>query len=372
MSLTGRPLACLLIVAVVAVVAATVWQWGRLAGPGVRSLAARVCALVLCQALVTMSVLFFVNRHFGFYGTWGELTGAAGIGSGRLVENQQRGGDGAAAALIRRKPEVSIGGSQERDGRVDTVDIRGLRSGLHARAYVYLPPQYFQRGQEQRRFPVSLVFSGYPGAQRNLITQVRVPQTARDELKAGRIQPMVYVMLRPAMVKGRDTECLDVPGGPQTATFFAQDVPEAVRGAYRVAGGRDGWGAFGLSTGGYCSLKLAMRHSDVLSKAAALSGYYGAIKDITTGDLYGGSQAVRNENDLFWRLRHRPPPPISVLVTTSRVGEKNRDETQRFLSLVRPPMRASSLVLDSGGHNFQTWKRVLPQVLRWMSRGLTA
>jgi enterochelin esterase-like enzyme len=369
-SLTGWPLAFLLIVAVAAVLAATVWGWGRLAGPGVRLLAARLGALVLGQALVTLSVLVVVNRHFAFYGTWGELAGAAGVG-GHIVQQQERGGD-VAAKLIQRKPEVSIGGTPKHDGRLDTVDIRGIRSGLHARAYVYLPPQYFQQGGEQRRFPVSVVFSGYPGAQRNLISQIKVPQTARDETDAGRVQPMVYVMLRPSMVKGRDTECLDVPGGPQTATFFTQDMPEAVRAAYRVSDERQGWGVFGLSTGGYCSLKLAMRHSNVFSKAASLSGYYGAIKDITTGDLYGGSRAVRNENDLFWRLRHRPQPPISVLVTTSKVGEKNKDETQRFLSLVRPPMRASSLVLDSGGHNFRTWKRVLPQVLRWMSQGLTA
>jgi len=369
-SLTGWPLTCLLTVAVVAVLTATVWGWGRLAGPGARMLGARVVALALCQALVTLSVLTAVNRHFGFYGTWGELAGAAGVG-GRLVQNQDRGGDDIAAKLIQRKPEVSMGGTPKRDGRLDTVDIRGPRSGLHARAYIYLPPQYFQPGGGRRHFPVSVVFSGYPGAQRNLVSQVRVPQTARDEAKTGRVQPMVYVMLRPSMVKGRDTECLDIPGGPQTATFFTQDMPEAVRSAYRVSGDRKGWGVFGLSTGGYCSLKLAMRHSDVFSKAASLSGYYGAIKDITTGDLYGGSQAVRNENDLFWRLRHRPQPPISVLVTTSQVGEKNKDETQRFLSLVKPPMRASSLVLDSGGHNFQTWKRILPQVLRWMSQGLT-
>lgn len=370
MSLTGWPLACLLIVAVAAALAAVARYWGRLAGPGVRSLAARLGVLVLCQALVVLMVLTVVNRHFGFYATWGELVGAAGIGTGRIVPEQGQGGD-AGTTLIRRAPELSVGGAPERDGRLDTVDIRGPRSGLHAHAYVYLPPQYFDRAAKGRRFPVAVAFSGYPGALRNLVTQVKVPQTARDESRAGTVQPMVYVLLRPSMVPGRDTECLDVPGGPQTATFFTQDVPEAVRSAYRVSGGRSGWGAFGLSTGGYCSLKLAMRHSDVFSKAASLSGYYGAIKDLTTGDLYGGSQAVRNENDLFWRLRHRPQPPISVLVTTSRVGEGNKDATRRFLSMVRPPMRASSLVLDSGGHNFGTWRRVLPQVLRWLGQGLT-
>lgn len=372
MSLTGRPVMCLLIVAVIAAVAATLWGWRSLAGSGVRHVAARLGAFVLCQVLVTLSVLVAVNRHFGFYESWGELAGAGGIGNGgRIVAKQDRGGAGITAQLIKRKPEVSIGDVPQRDGELDTVDIRGARSGLHARAYVYLPPQYFQPGAEQRRFPVAVALSGYPGALRNLVTQVKVPQTAQAEIKAGRVQPTVYVLLRPSMVQGRDTECMDVPGGPQTGTFFTQDLPEAVRSAYRVPLDRKGWGVFGLSMGGYCSLKLAMRNSDVFSTAASLSGYYGAIKDVTTGDLYGGSQAVRNENDLFWRLRNLPAPPVSVMVTTSKVGEKNKEGTERFLSLVKPPMRASSLVLDSGGHNFQTWNRVLPQVLRWMSQGLS-
>ncbi|MDL4772829.1 MULTISPECIES: alpha/beta hydrolase [Thermomonosporaceae] len=372
MSLTGRPLLCLLIVVVIALVTATVWGWRRLAGSGAGFIAGRLGLIAVCQVLITLSVLVVINRNFGFYESWGELAGAGGAGDGgRLTQRQGQGGVGVNAKLIKRKPEMSIGGVPQKDGRLDTVDIRGARSGLHARAYVYLPPQYFQPGGEKRRFPVAVALSGYPGALRNLVTQVKVPQTARDEIRAGRVQPTVYVLLRPSMVPGRDTECMDVPGGPQTSTFFTQDLPEAVRANYRVPDARKSWGVFGLSTGGYCSLKLAMRNSDVFSAAASLSGYYGAIKDVTTGDLYGGSQTVRNENDLFWRLGHMPPPPVSVLVTTSKVGEKNKEGTERFLSLVKPPMRASSITLDSGGHNFQTWNRVLPQVLRWMSRGLS-
>lgn len=376
MSLTGRPLLCLLIVAVLALVTGLTWGWRRLAGSGIGAVSARLGVLAVCQVLITLTVLVAINRDFGFYESWTELAraggaGGGGGGDGKLVQRQGQGGAAVASKLIKRKPEVSVGGSEQADGRLDTVDVRGVRSGLHARAYVYLPPQYFQPGADKRRFPVAIGLSGYPGALRNLVTQVKVPQTARDEIKAGRVQPTIYVLLRPSMIPGRDTECADVPGGAQTATFFTQDLPEAVRSAYRVPDARKSWGVFGLSTGGYCSLKLAMRHSDVFAAAASLSGYYGALKDITTGDLYGGSQTVRNENDLFWRLEHLPPPPVSVLVTTSRVGEKNKEGTERFLSLVKPPMRASSLMLDEGGHNFQTWNRVLPQVLRWMSRGLT-
>ena len=43
------------------------------------------------------------------------------------------------------------------------------------------------------------------------------------------MQPMILVMLRPTVAPPRDTECVDVPGGPQTETFFAEDLPQAVR-----------------------------------------------------------------------------------------------------------------------------------------------
>ncbi|MBW8485309.1 alpha/beta hydrolase [Actinomadura parmotrematis] len=371
MSLTGLPLLVLLSALVVAALAGTLRWWRALAAAGWRAGAARLAVLAGCQVLLCLTVLAAVNRHFAFYASWGELPLIATADGGGRVDRQE-GGAGATSRIVARPPDASVGGTPEQNGELRTVDVQGARSGLHAHGYVYLPPQYFAVSARHRRFPVTIVLSGYPGAVRNLVTQVKVPATVLAETRAGRVPPMIYMMLRPVVGQERDTECNDVPGGPQVATFFAQDLPEALRGAYRTAPERAGWGLFGISTGGYCSLKLAMRHSDVFAAAASLSGYYGAIKDLTTGELYGGSQAVRDESDLFWRLEHLPSPPVSVLVTTSEQGERNKEGTLRFLSLVKPPMRATSIVLDSGGHNFQTWERVLPGVLRWMGARLRA
>ena len=49
---------------------------------------------------------------------------------------------------------------------------------------------------------------------------------------------MVLVMLRPMVVPPRDTECMNVPGGPQTEEFFAQDLRSAVWAHYRVGAAR--------------------------------------------------------------------------------------------------------------------------------------
>ncbi|NJP83149.1 esterase family protein, partial [Streptomyces sp. AA8] len=65
-------------------------------------------------------------------------------------------------------------------------------------------------------------------------------------------------LVRPSVVADRDTNCTDVPGGPQALTFFNEDVPLAVTDVYRASDAPGSWGAVGNSTGGYCALKLAM------------------------------------------------------------------------------------------------------------------
>lgn len=90
------------------------------------------------------------------------------------------------------------------------------------------------------------------------------------------MQPTVLVMMRPTVAPPRDTECVDIPNGPQTETFFTKDLRADIAGHYRIGREARSWGVIGDSTGGYCALKMAMRHPDAYSSAVALSGAYKA------------------------------------------------------------------------------------------------
>jgi S-formylglutathione hydrolase FrmB len=169
----------------------------------------------------------------------------------------------------------------------------------------------------------------------------------------------------------RDTECTNVPEGPQAETFLAQDVPQAVDQTFRVQTGSAGWAVLGYSTGGYCAAKLAMMNPYQFPAAVSLAGYYAAGPDFITGSLYGGSSAFQNENNLDWRLAHLPAPPVSVLVTSSQVGESDLADTRTFLHLIHPPMHGYSLILAQGGHNYGTWVRQLPPSLEWLNQRLS-
>jgi pimeloyl-ACP methyl ester carboxylesterase len=236
---------------------------------------------------------------------------------------------------------------------------------------VYLPPQYFQPAYARTRFPVVLAVTGYPGLAGGIIHRLALPVVAAQLMANGRVQPTVYVMLTVSPLFPADTECTDIPGGPQVASFLAQDVPRAVEKTFRVTASPAGWGVLGYSTGGYCAVKLAMMYPDRFSAAVSMAGYYQGVRGHPVPDLWGGSIGYWHENSPGWRLRHLPPPPVSVLVTSSRVGDGSLPGTLAFLREIGPPMRGYSLIIPEGGHNFRTWTRELTPCLKWLSRRLS-
>ncbi|MET8177380.1 alpha/beta hydrolase-fold protein [Streptomyces sp. NPDC005336] len=374
MGLTSNNIVIVAVVAAVLVFAATIWLWPRLAGRGVTLVLGRVGMLLATQLTVFAAFGLFANQSFGFYGSWSDLFGTENE-PGVVVDHDT---PGTRVRVTDTRHMTMDGGSAPRvAGRIEKVNIQGPVSGIASPAYIYLPPEYFQPEYAKRAFPAALVLTGYPGTTEALINGLKYPQNSHKLVKEGKMQPIILVMMRPTVAPPRDTECMDVPGGPRTETFFTRDLPKAVSEHYRVGKQARNWGVIGNSTGGYCALKMAMRHPDAFSVAVGLSPSYKAPTDATTGDLFGGSTRLERENDLMWRLDHKPAPPVSLLVSSSEHGEKNYRDTVRFVNKVKrlnrrgEPTRISSMILGTGGHNFNTWKREVPGALEWLGSRLS-
>jgi enterochelin esterase-like enzyme len=411
MGLTSGFFIGLMIALAVGSVAATVWLWPRFASQRLTILAARLGLIAASQLLVLAAVLAFVNGYFAFFGSWSALFGNGGsapiavagavassrpivvtgsdlgpvpggsalpeLADGKLADKPPHfRGQSASPSTVTVAPDLGLNGgavaAARKVGKILQITVTGEHTGIAAAAdYVYLPPQYFQPGYAHARFPVVLALTGYPNDTWSIVRWLDLPSTAADLVARGKIGPAVYVMMNVSVALPRDTECTNVPEGPQAETFLAQDVPLAVERTFRVQTGGSGWAVLGYSTGGYCAAKLAMMYPYQFSSAVSLAGYYSALQDSTTGNLYGGSTAFRNENNLDWRLMHLPAPPVSVLVTSSLVGEHDLAGTLAFLSLIHSPMHGYSLFLQQGGHNYGTWVRQLPQSLEWLNQRLT-
>jgi len=391
MALTSGMLLVVAIAAAAGSLAAIVWAWPRLARPRPAYLAARLAVIAVSQLLVTAAFLIWLNSYFSFYASWGQLTGGASTKAAPVTVPQA----GAAARLVvidRSQPGpapvqhraealgpgtevVQRPGAQAAPrtaGRLLQVVIKGERTGLSSGpGYVYLPPQYFRPAYARARFPVVLTLTGYPGQADSIVRLLALPVVAARLIADGRVRPTVFVMLNVSPLFPLDTECTDVPGGPQVESFLAQDVPRAVEQTFRVTASPAGWGVLGYSTGGYCAAKLAMMYPDRFSAAVSMAGYYQTIPGVDVPHLWGGSSGYRDENSLDWRLRYLPAPPVSVLATSSWAGEKTLPGTLAFLREIHPPMRGYSLIIPQGGHNFHTWGKELPPSLVWLSRRLS-
>ncbi|MFI1064369.1 alpha/beta hydrolase [Streptomyces spororaveus] len=364
MGLTSGTLTASVAVCTALLFALTVWLWPRLGRRGARRVLGRVGLLVLVQLMVLATVGAAANRTFLLYDSWADLAG---------TKRQAPAAPGGAAleVLGRQAPEVPGGRNPRVGGVIEKVTIHGERSRAAAEAYVYLPPEYFDKSDEQRRFPAAVVLTGYPGMAENLIKKLHYPRLAWSLAKQKRMQPMILVMMRPT-IAAPNTQCVDVPGGPQSEAFFGADVVKAVSGAYRVGAGPRSWGIIGDSTGGYCALKMAVQHPEAYAVGVGLSAEYRPEIDKDSGDLFKGNKDEEKRSDLLWHLDHQPQGNSSFLVTSSLRGEPNYGETQEFIRKVKAPAHVSSIILDSGGHSFNTWLREIPPALVWTGARLGA
>ncbi|CAM4234224.1 alpha/beta hydrolase [Nocardiopsis rhodophaea] len=365
MELTSPVLLWTVSACTIAAFVAVIVFWRHAARAGLRGLVARVVMIGVVQLCALSTLALVANLHFSFYGTWDDLLGHDGPADAAPTDSQKDGGESVAEPL----PDDDVTSQvPERMGKLEKVQFKGARSGLSDMGYVLLPPEYFSKAHAEDRFPVGILLTGFPGEARNLVERMKLPKVVSDLRKQGRVQPMIWVMARPSPEPPRDTECVDVPGGPQAGTYYAEDLPEALSNRYRTAPTAKGWAIMGNSSGGSCAMRTAMMNPNSYTASVSLAGDFRAIKDKQTGDLYGGSQQFRNENDLFWRLKNRPMPPIDMLVT--RIldgGDGNPSEPKEFADLAKPPMRIDLLERKSGGHNFVTWNAELYQAVPWVS-----
>ncbi|MEU3854645.1 alpha/beta hydrolase-fold protein [Streptomyces sp. NPDC029554] len=370
MGLTSDKTLALAVLCAVLLFTGTVWLWPRLARRGPRAVAGRIGLLLGTQVALFAAVGLGANQAFGFYASWADLFGQE-KDQGVVVDHTP--GRGPLEVVGSRRVPGAGGVRPASGGRIQEVELVGRTTRIATPAYVYLPPEYFQPRYRTHRFPAAVVLTGYPGTASALVEKLHYPRTALELARAGRMRPMILVMLRPTVAPPRDTECVDIPGGPQTESFFAKDLPDALRAHYRVSEKPGGLGIVGNSTGGYCALKIAMHHPGVYAAGAGLSAYYKAPIDATTGDLFQGDKGLRRRADLWWYLAHMPAPDTSLLVTSSEKGESNYRDTLEFIERVKDTgrTRISSIVLESGGHNFNTWRREIPATLEWMSERLT-
>jgi enterochelin esterase-like enzyme len=233
---------------------------------------------------------------------------------------------------------------------------------------VYLPSAYFQRAYANRDFPAIELLQGYPASPKSWTGPMDLQHIADSEIAAGRAEPFVAVIPTQNYVPHRDSECINAVGGSQVDTTLTVNVRRTIDSDFRVSPDRRSWAVAGYSTGGFCAVNMAVRHADMFTAAASLSGYDQPYIDRTTGQLFRDSRTARDDNNPLWRLEHLPPPDISLLLAASLQDHVPSRDARQLAAATRPPTRTDLLMLPRGGHNFGIWKAMEPVMIDWLAR----
>jgi enterochelin esterase family protein len=162
-------------------------------------------------------------------------------------------------------------------GRIETLTIesdvlRGNPLGDPATRHVlvYLPP-----GDSDARVPVVLCLAGFTGTGRQLLHdrpwRAAVPRQLEELMARGTAGPMILVF-PDAFTRLGGSQYKNSSAVGRYEEHVVEELVPAVAERYAALDRPRHWGIMGMSSGGYGSMRLGMRHPETFSAIACHSG----------------------------------------------------------------------------------------------------
>ena len=382
MSPTGWPMMVTAILLAVAAPIGTYLLWNRIRGPRPVRAAARLSMIGVSQVMAILLCGVVVNNYYGLYASWDDLLGDTGgpgviihqntvaagtpIIGGDLTDGRAQGGRGQVVPRVRPAGPVQAFKKYGDDALV--TSFTGPKSGLGGTndVMVWTPPQYDDPAYANTDFPVIFLFPGYPGTPQTWFGNMAGQKELGTLVQQHASTPFVLVAVNISPVKGVNTDCTDIPGGPQVATYITDDVRTMIERTFRVSTDRSGWGMMGYSEGGLCAGKLLVQYPQLFSAAVQMSG---DVRPGGTVSKYG--PAFANQNSTLWILQnHKPNPPVALLAAASAEDAHGSVLADALALQAAAPEVVDVLKKQHGSHNTEVWKQWLPQAYGWLSQHL--
>lgn len=350
------------ILALVAVVAVP-WFWERWRKFRQAKRSATVLAAVL---LLVVSLALTGNLIGGFFPTVGSL-----LGTGEFVAQGVDVEGGENGANLDRARDLGAKRAKTGKGTVVHVRVTGRRTGLSRDTTVYLPGQYFEPAYKSLRFPTIEWFPNYPSGPEvaTAPSGYNLPEQLDEAIKKHVLPPAVVLIPDPTGQPkiGHDTECVDEVDGSANDTFLSADLRDWAIQKLGVSPQRAAWTMAGWSSGGYCAMNLVTRHPQWYANAVSIGGYDQAQEDSGTENLFRGRQDIKEANNVRRNVELHPSP-VQILAVS---GDKERYESFAIDQLklhAKPPVQFWSWRIPDAGHNMNTFKSQLPDLLGWIGQ----
>jgi hypothetical protein len=316
--------------------------------------------LALAQLMVVTTTFIGINHSMVFYATWRDLFGNYAAYNNPITQIQIE----TKSPLDTYIRSTRAGAGFHSNGGIFSFVLTGAKSGVTAPVYIYLPPTY--GADVKKKWPVLVLLPGYPGVPTTWFHALDLIHIIRHEVSTGFAHDFVLVLPTLSVVPPRDTECTDIPGGPQVNTWLGVDVPKAMIAGLSVSENRKDWAITGYSTGGFCAAKVMLSHSERFSVSIPIAAYFAPFKGKLTGNLFGGSQAIKDANSPLLLAKALKLPSHMLLVGSSQDPGVMADIAS-MEKVANPNLVIDQLVDQHGGHTTKVWKSQLPRILDWLS-----
>ena len=362
MALQSMGFLILLCAAAAALLAGVALLWNR--WPRRLSAPMRLLSLLLVMVMGAVLAADVVNRQLGFYSSLSDLFGATSTSED--VAGPKAPHPAARVEIV--WPDYMTRGrvaAAKGQGLLMPVRYPGPRTRMDRSGYVYLPADYFR--PSALRYPAVELFHGYPAGPLTWNKEMHLAHLLDAEIAARRIPPLVAVI--PQLYEHNDGECVDAARGQANESYPAVDVVDDVVNTFRVLNSRS-WAALGYSAGGFCAVNIGFHSPQRFAAVASLSGYFTAVQDRWTGDLYRGSRSRRNRNSPLWWVEHAHPAGPALYLFAAEGDRSAVQQDVQMAAATRahaPGLPMETVVTPGGGHNFEVWRAALAPALDWMA-----
>ncbi len=264
----------------------------------------------------------------------------------------------------------------QRDPPVEQLELKSALLGKAINYRILYPVNYQAADKQQKRFPVIYLLHGLTGHSSNWIEKTRIALYA------------THYDLFVVMVEGGDglyTDSATVPADKYESYILEELIPD-VEKRFRASKEREGRAIAGLSMGGYGAVKFGLKHPEMFSLVASMSGAFSAaswtgaeLKDFefirksimqTFGPM---GSPTRTANDVLKLTRDITADRIKTLPfvyldcgTEDFLFQGNRDYVALLVER-KIPHEYREL---PGKHDWQYWDRQIQEILKLSSQRL--
>ncbi|MET9293995.1 alpha/beta hydrolase-fold protein [Streptomyces sp. NPDC003077] len=264
--------------------------------------------------------------------------------------------------------QSKVGGAGE-DTPIGMTTFHGPKSGFTGKVWVWAPPEYYEKKNANKGFPVMMALPGSYGYPVNywIGSDLKLEENLAKWSKEGKSLPFIVVMpvLNPNDKQYYDGS--DIPGQPKMGTWLSEDVPDLVRQNFRTLKSRDGWAIMGSSSGGFAALKNVLQHPDTF-KVAIPNG-----PDIVPDSpLWNGHAREERENNpevLAQRLIRKGGPDVYLAFQDGSKEQTIVPKVRTFIARYgHGPVHTRFEIIPGGMHDARTYVEGMDEgTIQWVS-----